>query len=544
VDERRDGSRPERRLLFAVFFLLYALTSPGHVQGDTEIRWAVATRLVETGWFDLAPGTTHLYVEGDDGRRYSFFGLGQSLSFVPFVIAGKALAHLPLGGGAGVLGPFLASILFFPLCGALAVAVLHALVRDCSRDARAASLVAILFGSATMHWHHSVNTYEASQVSLLLLTCLWAGRRAWHGSGWGAPLLAMGAAGLALLFRLPSVIMTAPLLLTIVIADLRGRRDGAAVQARLAQWIGAGLAGVLPFVALVAVYNTLRFGAPLETGYDALVGVWSFDEAGNRLLKVESLPLFGTPWHEGFLGMLFSPGKSVFLYNPLLCATVPGIALLWRRWRAMALAVGLVVGTNVAFHSKYLYWSGDVAWGPRYLADTLGIWCLALFPLLLPPARRWLRRTLLWLGLVSALVQVASVAYPFGTEFVQQPSHRTIPDAWVWRPAESHLWWRARTLLLDVAGAPVPGYGPGERFPLEHPHAVTASHAPLLAIFPVQARAAQPGPRLIAALWTMWCAGAAALVLALTLWWRRARAPARAPARGPDPGVPPRSLEG
>ena len=145
----------EKRLLFVAVFLLYALSSAGDLTGDSEVRWAVAKRVVQSGWVDLPAGSTRLAAEGRDGNWYTFYGPGQSICFVPFVAAGQLLSALPLpgAGSADMLGQFLASLLFFPLCGAAAVVLVYAIVRDAGGDARAARLTALIMAVAIVTRH-------------------------------------------------------------------------------------------------------------------------------------------------------------------------------------------------------------------------------------------------------------------------------------------------------------------------------------------------------------------------------------------------------
>ena len=81
---------------------------------------------------------------------------------------------------------------------------------------------------------------------------------------------------------------------------------------------------VLAALAVAAWYNWLRFGSPLTTGY----------------LPEER---FATPFFEGFYGLLLSPGKGLFWYNPLLFAAVAAWPAFYRRFRAEALLAAAVV---------------------------------------------------------------------------------------------------------------------------------------------------------------------------------------------------------
>jgi hypothetical protein len=66
-------------------------------------------------------------------------------------------------------------------------------------------------------------------------------------------------------------------------------------------------------------------------------------------------------------GFLFSPGKSVFLYTPPLVLALLGCVRFWRSQRWSALAMIATIVPVVLFYDRFPSWSGDWAWGPRYL---------------------------------------------------------------------------------------------------------------------------------------------------------------------------------
>ena len=75
---------------------------------------------------------------------------------------------------------------------------------------------------------------------------------------------------------------------------------------------------ILVAILLVGAYNAVRFGSPAETGYG------------------ETAQAFTTPLYIGLYGLLLSPGKSVFLYAPILLAAIFGWFPLRRRHAALA----------------------------------------------------------------------------------------------------------------------------------------------------------------------------------------------------------------
>ena len=156
------------KYLFIIIFLLYVITSSGDIAGDTDLRWNMAKQTIETGWFDLPADSSNLITPGRDGKWYSFYGPAQALCFIPFVIAGKiaTLLPLPFTVSADMAGQFLASLLLFPFCGALAAILLYAIVFETTKESSCARYLTLIFATGTMHWHHTINTYEESQVAV------------------------------------------------------------------------------------------------------------------------------------------------------------------------------------------------------------------------------------------------------------------------------------------------------------------------------------------------------------------------------------------
>jgi len=135
---------------------------------------------------------------------------------------------------------------------------------------------------------------------------------------------------------------------------------------------------------------------------------------------------FETPFHVGFLGALFAPEKSVFLFDPLLVLTIVISALAWRRFspeiRAYLIAASLLLLAYVCFYAKYTVWSGDFAWGDRYVSTAAEFVAFISVPLLLRH-RAELGKFIWTMGValiaISALIQLASLAFWLPLEIYQ-----------------------------------------------------------------------------------------------------------------------------
>jgi hypothetical protein len=102
---------------------------------------------------------------------------------------------------------------------------------------------------------------------------------------------------------------------------------------------------------LIGLSNLWRFGNVFETGYPTL--------------------RYTTPWYEGMIGQWISPGKGLLWYAPLAVMFFVAIPRLWKNFRVIAIMSAAVVVGNTAIFSRFEIWSGDNAYGPRYLTIVL-----------------------------------------------------------------------------------------------------------------------------------------------------------------------------
>jgi hypothetical protein len=135
---------------------------------------------------------------------------------------------------------------------------------------------------------------------------------------------------------------------------------------------------------------------------------------------------WSTPFHEGVLGSLFTPEKSIFLYDPLIILAILLFVILWKRLspelRAYAITSLLLLTFYICFYARYTYWSGDFAWGDRYVSTTVELVALLAVPLLLhyrANLSRWLWSAGLLLTAASFVIQVASLAFWVPLEIYQ-----------------------------------------------------------------------------------------------------------------------------
>jgi hypothetical protein len=372
-------------------------------------------------------------VHGRGGRLYAWYGIGQSLLMLPADIVGTHLERLPVFDNYNGNDPSVRDIFVSSSINIL-VNVLTALV--CFRfllllgfnsQQAVAGVLALLF--CTTHLHYTQNMTENNYILLLTLSGL-KFQREWLLTGHRrALLLASAAFGLNLLTRLTaSLDLMAGGVFLLLTWYFEGVRDSA-LRPRLLTFLRTAVPVYSFFLLLDRWYQFYRFGSFFNT----YLGVMAREQ---RLLTPSLSPNypFETPFHVGFLGPLITPEKSIFLFDPLIVLTIIVAALAWKRFqpqiKAYLISSVLLLLSYISFYAKYTVWSGDSAWGDRYVSSAVQLVAFISVPLLLryrANMGKWVLIFGFGLILISALVQAASLAFWLPLEIYQMttPGHPT-----------------------------------------------------------------------------------------------------------------------
>jgi hypothetical protein len=364
-------------------------------------------------------------VRGRGGKIQSFYGIGQSLLLLPADVVGTYVERLPAFAVYNGNDPSVRNIIVSYSTN-IFLAVLTAVV--CFRFLRqlrfgtnqaVAGVLALLV--LTTHLHYTQNLMENNYICLLTLAGL-SYQYEWLRTGNRRALLIGSAAfGLNLLTRLTTGMdLLAGALFIVLVLWLEGIR-GRALWTRCRAYIATALPVYAFFGLLDRVYQFYRFGSFFNT-YMSLT-------AREMLQRDPTLPAnypFETPFHIGFFGALFSPEKSIFLFDPLLILVILLAAMAWKRFspdvKAYTITFSLLLLAYISFYARYTVWSGNSAWGDRYVSTTAELAALLAVPLLLRHRggigkMAW--RTGVALVVFSAVVQAASVAFWLPLELYQ-----------------------------------------------------------------------------------------------------------------------------
>ena len=364
-------------------------------------------------------------MHGRGGTLQSWYGIGQSLLMFPADVIGTYVERLPIFAGYNGNDPSVRNI-FVSYTTNILVNVLTALM--CFRFLRqlkfgvkhaVAGVLALLL--LTTHLHYTQNMMENNYIFLLTLIGL-SFQYEWLRSGSRKALLIGSTAfGLNLLTRITTAMdLAAGGLFLLLVVWFEGK-PGREVWDRCWSYLAMAFPVYLLFGLLDRLYQYYRFGSFFNT-YVSIV-------AREARLRDPSLPAkypWETPFHAGFFGALFSPEKSVFLFDPLLVLAILLAVVGWKRFapeiRAYIVMGFALVLVYTSFYARYTVWSGDFAWGDRYVSTSVQLAALLAVPLLLR-YRDVLGKTVWMAGVVlcaiSAVIQIASLTFWLPLEIYQ-----------------------------------------------------------------------------------------------------------------------------
>jgi hypothetical protein len=365
-------------------------------------------------------------VHGRNGSLQSWFGIGQSVLMLPFDVLGTYVQDLHIFDRYGDTDPTVRDIVVVFLTQML-VNVLTALVgfrllRNFSFSVNQSVGGVLAFLLATTHLHYTQNMMENNYICLLTLVgfCF---EYEWLKTGsWRALLIGTGALGLNLLTRITTGMdLLAGVLFALLLLRFDGVR-GTDFWRRTREYAITAIPVFCFFGFLDRLYQFVRFGS-WTTTYAGLV-------AEETIARDPSLPRnwpWTTPWHDGFVGALITPEKSIFLFDPLIVLALVLLVVHWRRLqpavRAYAIASLLMLLAYLSFYARYFAWAGDFAWGDRYVSTPVELAALPAIPLLLK-YRRQAGRAIWALGMLllcaSIVIQIASLMFWLPLEIYQE----------------------------------------------------------------------------------------------------------------------------
>jgi hypothetical protein len=410
---------------FAIFSLLGRGTLMTSDEGGIFNTGIALTR----GTLAVGPGENNF--RGADGRYYAVREILPSVLVIPGVLAGvlaeryfqlKERPPLAPGPDVEIQGLdmssnwplFIVSWFFGPCAIAVALGYLYEYLLLEKVTKRWALAITLAVGFATPLVVYSKTIFPQTLEAAIVMGCFVYARRWRERPGLTAGLALGAACALGLMARrafAPEVPLFFGFLLLTGDTARRKRLVGAA-------------AFVLPVVlaaCIVGYVNHLKWGAWYEMG------------RGDR-------EVFSTNLLVGVAGLLFSPGKSIFLYAPLCLLPLLMPRRILRSLPPEAILLFLVTAVYLALYGQWYDWWGGLCWGPRFLVPLIAPWATLLAPLVMQsPSRRFLAAFTCAVAVGIVVQMVGASIHPFWM--------KTVPDVDPFSPLNSHLVHSVRFLL-------------------------------------------------------------------------------------------------
>lgn len=394
--------------LALLLFGIYMLTFDGTLHSTDGLSMlAVTENVVKHGRFDTRQleNWENVY-PGLDGRPYTNFALGPTLLMIPLFALALVLPHLGLTQ---------TTMLLMPLAGALSAIYLYLSARRLGYGPKIGATAALLAGLATLIWPQLRDLVaEPLMVFSFMAAFYYALAYRQDRKITQAGLLGL-ALGLAVLHKLVNVVAV-PLFWWYMLDPVL--KPGHLLTGKIGltrkDWLALGTAtGVLSLsLGVIGLYNTARFGSPLDSGYPFL---------------------FSTPVWLGLSGFLISPYKSLFLYTPLFILIPFTILQTWRQHRSETILILSLLAIQMVIFAAWYDWGGGKSWGPRFLVPLYGLLTLLLLPYLalaFQPGRWRYQAGLIILSALSLVIQILGL-FARDDPFLNSN---------YWSPAELSLW--------------------------------------------------------------------------------------------------------
>jgi hypothetical protein len=253
----------------------------------------------------------------------------------------------------------------------------------------------------------------------------------------GALLIGIGTA-VAILFRPDSIVLLGPVVP--LMALFHSRR---ALATTWRSWLPRLAVPIGLVLAWTLYYDYLRYGKLFQTGYSGV-----YDKAG-----------FSTPLGHGLALLLWSPGKSFFVYSPILIAALPGLVWLARRRGPLAVVVVAMFVLRTVFYARWYTPVGGDSWGPRFLLPLCAVLAIPLGETLehIHELRNHARTAAIGalgaLAATSGVVQLSSVLVSYREVFAALGNVHDVPRAlrtatvdervhrYLWTFGDNHIVW-------------------------------------------------------------------------------------------------------
>ncbi len=425
--------------LLALLWLIFV--NPGSITNlDTERRLNMShawwTRTEES-----FPGNK--VVIKINGKNYIPYDLGQSMLMLPGDWLGDKLGQdLDNKKERQYFREAVVSFLIFVPINLLAVITCFKFLQLVGYSERIAGLSSIVWLLGTSVLFYSSFHQQNNQILLFVLISYQAALAYVLKEKKSLAILSGASLGIAFLIRITSILYAVSVLI-FLIGCVFSKRKLKSSFFKAFKALTLWMTGLIPFILLERILTYIRYGDWTATSTSLHLQIYSkasslsdpnaIVEGANKGFSF--LKLLTKVQPEALLAPLFSPEKSIFLYDPLV---LPCLILFFVCQRFLSQYIKLYVTTVIIGFLLHIYiyswtsnWITDGVWGARYHITSVHLLLIPLIPLLVRGAVKQVKKTtnlyqlaLRWIAriiiVIAILIQFASISLHFSLEATQQ----------------------------------------------------------------------------------------------------------------------------
>lgn len=357
-------------LLFLFVFIAYILITGGNFwEYDSFSVYKTSKSIIDHGNFQI---DCFWGEKGLGNRCYSKYGVFMSVAIIPFYLLEKIFLEF-FKSKFFYVG-------FFPsLTNCFATALLSVLffeyLSKMNFSKRISVVGTLLFSFATFLPAYTKTLFAEPLYTLLIYSCLYI--LFFSNQSKKILIFAGFLFGLAFITKITALIIFPCLLFTLYFK-----------QTSKIKFL-IFLVPIITIFAIFCIYNLFRFGNVFNTGYYGIG--------------------FGESIIRGLYLFFVSPGKSLFLYQPIIILFVFGIRKFYHEQKIVFIILGMLLVIHVIFYSIYSFQTGEWAWGPRFLYTILPFFMICTIYFLRDLKNRAFKILFIFITTLSLLIQFSSV---------------------------------------------------------------------------------------------------------------------------------------
>lgn len=339
--------------VFIFFWAIFALSNSGFDTSEGEFHYQVAEQIVKYGKLGFDTDRAGIFITAPNGRTYGSHEIGNTLFLLPTAFVNTLIENtfsnfisqetinriqqFVLSFQAGTYTAISAAIFFF---------IVNQLFLQTKINSFIATLLLIY---TTYLWTYARNLFDGVLCTTILLLSFAFLVTYKQKSKLTYLTLCFICLGFALITRLSTV-----LAILASISYLLSVNRPLDKRFREALTI---IVTLIPFIAWQFWYNNLRTGIFYKSPVQTPVYAENNGLDGNILVGIQ--------------GLLLSPGKSIFIYAPLLILSIFLYKKFYQKHQKEAIYVAAISILWLLLHAKLKSWYGAWGWGPRHFVTIL-----------------------------------------------------------------------------------------------------------------------------------------------------------------------------